>query len=219
MISIGAALVITVVLGVIAVINGQRAEQHAFSLATQVVVAEEQKGIAEEQKEIAEENARLARIRELTAISQQSGVRFDVAMLLGAESFNAIENYQTTDNLLKLALRNPEVLRTISHDGLQSVAISPDGKILASGAMDGSIILRDIASNQPLGDPLREHIAPVWTLAFSPDGKTLVSGSDDGKIILWDVDSRQIIKQQTSNMMISSVAFSPDGKTLATFGE
>lgn len=205
MISIGAALVVTIVLGIIAVINGQQAKQNAFSLATQVVIAEE--------------NAHLARIRELTAISQQSGVRFDVAMLLGAESFNAIENYQTTDNLLKMTLRNPEVLRTISHDGLQSVAISPDGKILASGALDGSIILWDIASNQPHGDPLRENIALVWTLDFSPDGKTLVSGSDAGEIILWDVDSRQIIKENTSNMMIRSVVFSPDGKTLASVGE
>ena len=223
LISIGAALIITLVLGIIAVINGQRAQQNALSLATQVAIAEEQrgiaeeqKGIAEEQKGIAEENAHLAHIRELTAISQQSGIRFDVAMLLGAESFNEIENFQTSNNLFKLNLQYPKVSRIIMHEGVRSVAISPDGKILASGSADGSIMLWDMASVQPLSDLLRGHDSTVWTLDFSPDGKWLVSGSEDQMIILWDVDSGQEIERINTSMDIRNVAFSPDGRTIAS---
>jgi len=216
LISIGAALIITLVLGIIAVINGQRAQQNALSLATQVAIAEEQRGIAEEQKGIAEENAHLAHIRELTAISQQSGIRFDVAMLLGAESFNEIENFQTSNNLFKLDLQYPKVSRIIMHEGVRSVAISPDGKILASGSADGSIMLWDMASIQPLSNVLEGHDSTVWTLDFSPDGKTLVSGSEDQKIILWDVDSGQEVKRTNTSMNIRSVAFSPDGRVIAS---
>jgi WD40 repeat protein len=69
-----------------------------------------------------------------------------------------------------------------------SVAFSSDGKTLASGSADATIILWDMATRQRLGEPLTGHSNWVTNVAFSPDGKTLASGSWDNTIILWDVD-------------------------------
>ena len=78
------------------------------------------------------------------------------------------------------------------------LVFSPDGKILASGSMDGAIRLWDIATGKNLA-VLEGHTYFVRSVAFSPDGKTLVSGSADGTVRLWDVDPAKLKKATSAN--------------------
>jgi WD40 repeat protein len=71
-------------------------------------------------------------------------------------------------------------------DWVNSVAFSPDGRLLASGSYDKTIKLWDVASGREVRT-LSGHTSRVLEVAFSPDGRLLASGSGDETIKLWDI--------------------------------
>ena len=68
-----------------------------------------------------------------------------------------------------------------------SVCWSPDGKYLASGSNDGTVIIWDANSGQRL-KTLQGHSESVNSVSWSPDGKYLASGSGDKTIIIWELN-------------------------------
>jgi Tol biopolymer transport system component len=98
---------------------------------------------------------------------------------------------------------------------IESVAFSPDGKLLAScGEYSRVVELWLVATGQPLG-ALTGHTGGVVFVAFSPDGKRLASGSQDGTVRLWDVTTRRPVQTFEGNFWMLGLAFSPDGSRLA----
>ncbi len=60
--------------------------------------------------------------------------------------------------------------------------------MLASGSSDKTIILWDIATHQPIGQPLNLHNGEVISVSFSNEDKTLVTGSWDDTAIFWSLE-------------------------------
>jgi len=146
--------------------------------------------------------------------------QIDLSLLLALEAFNKSDSPATRGALLAAVTHNP-ALRTFLYseqDQIRSVAISPDGRTLASAGFDNTIILWDLATSQSLGPPLSGHADNIYSLAFSPDGRLLASGSFDDTIILWDLVNHQPAMPPLTGHTdaIWSVDFSPDGDLLAS---
>lgn len=79
----------------------------------------------------------------------------------------------------------PAVTRIAGPRGvLQSVAVSADGRTLATGGADRAVRLWNIAERgrpAPIGEPLSGHRDTVYGVAISPDGRTVADGGGGGR--------------------------------------
>jgi WD40 repeat protein len=125
--------------------------------------------------------------------------------------------------------------------GVVTVGFSPDGRVLASGSADRTVVLWDVTDPaHPDQQATLSHPRPgmgtsrrgsrgraggVRAVAFSPDGRVLASGSADRTVVLWDVTDPAhpdqhatltgIAGSRRAGLRSGAVRFSPDGRLLA----
>jgi WD40 repeat protein len=121
--------------------------------------------------------------------------------------------------LRRLARRDLFVLSDRLSERVAAIALSRDGRTLATGDEDGTIRLRDPETGKVVMS-LRRHELDVERLAFSPDGRRLVSvGIPHGppppgsEVSLWEVKSGQLLArlEGLSDKVVDQVTFDASG--------
>ena len=102
-------------------------------------------------------------------------------------------------------------------DAVSEYSFSPNSKVFASGAKDGTIVLWDTKTGKSLLN-LTGHTKSISALAFAADSKMLASGGEN-EIRLWDVNTGNLTDTFDAVENVKALAFSPDGKTLASGSE
>jgi guanine nucleotide-binding protein subunit beta-2-like 1 protein len=129
------------------------------------------------------------------------------------------------DKLVKvweLSARDPLKNNLVGHTGyLNSVVISPDGSLCASGGKDGVAILWDLHEGRRLYDLKAESV--IHSLAFSPSRFWLCAATTAG-IVIWDLQHKKIIEKlapelpevskKAQQAYCTSIQWSADGSLL-----
>jgi WD40 repeat protein len=121
------------------------------------------------------------------------------------------------DDANRLSLWDPRtssVVGTIDTP-LRSLAVSPDGRTIATAGSGKAVRLWDLATRTHIAD--LDHVDGVLRVVFDPTGDRLVSVDVGGYLFLWDVRSHARITQlnRNKNNRIVNAAFSSDGRFLA----
>jgi WD40 repeat protein len=149
-----------------------------------------------------------------TVVSEAAGLDFPVHKLVnssdgkvlasleantripGAATKQELSQHEPTKNRsTRIRLWDPEKLTCTGelngHDGeVTCIALSSDGRYLASGGIDQVIRIWKVESKSLLLSS-QTTTGAIVCIAFSPNGRILARGTVTGKLLLWDIDSLQ----------------------------
>jgi WD40 repeat protein len=106
-------------------------------------------------------------------------------------------------------------LLTRHSDAAIAVAISPDGKWVASGGYDKMVTITDTATGMKRHE-LVGHTQFVNSVAIAPDGQWLASAGDT--VVLWSADGQKKKTLDGHKFLVKAVAISSDGRWVASAG-
>jgi WD40 repeat protein/tRNA A-37 threonylcarbamoyl transferase component Bud32 len=104
-------------------------------------------------------------------------------------------------------------------NGLLAIALSPDGRLLATGGTDRKARLYEATAHDGL---LREHRAfsgheaDLLRVRFSPDGRQLLSASRDRSTRLWSVEKGLLATFRGHDGFVFDASFRADGAQILT---
>jgi WD40 repeat protein len=138
-----------------------------------------------------------------------------------AETKSILESCGVSERGLEWRILNSMVDRSIAtvnnhKKSVTAISISPDGKLVATGSADSTIMLFDFATRKVV-NTLKGHKGQVSTLDFSPDGRLLASGSTDKSVKLWEASTGNEIAtfMEEFSQGIYQLKFNPTGDQLA----
>jgi WD40 repeat protein len=176
-------------------------------------------GQAERDRRQAREERERARALSLTSGSRLEDTLAPTSLprsvLLAAESVRRAPTPEGVGQLASVASLLRQPLMRLVHEGPEvAVALSPDGRTIATGSSDGNPGIWDIASGKQLAR--MPYGGPVNAIAFSPNGRLVATAGKDGYARIWDAASGKLLTRLEHQGQVIGLAFSPDGKAIAT---
>jgi WD40 repeat protein len=115
-----------------------------------------------------------------------------------------------------LAHRDRAPRRVPGRQPSKSLAISPDGGLVASSTVGGEVRLFDPAKGELTGPHLHGHLNAAYGIAFSADGRRLISAFGGREAVkLWDVGTRQeLLTLGGTGSMLPAARWSADGDVI-----
>jgi WD40 repeat protein len=106
------------------------------------------------------------------------------------------------------------LLRTLTGhgDGVNTVAVTPDGRRAVSASSDRTLKVWDLDTGHERLS-LAGHGGRVTAVAVTPDGRRAVSASSDRTLKVWDLDTgRERLSLTGHSSVVTAVAVMPDGR-------
>jgi WD40 repeat protein len=108
------------------------------------------------------------------------------------------------------------VVQAGHYASVTAVCYSPDGKFIATGSADKTIILWRSSDGKEIRS-FRGSASGIRKLAFNNEGTSILSLGDDGTCIVWDLATGKPIKKiNPDNRKFTCASFSPDGSLIVT---
>ncbi|MBL1108772.1 helix-turn-helix domain-containing protein [Streptomyces sp. 5-8] len=204
-----------------AVRTTRRRRQLIAALSVLLVVAMTAGAIAWSQTRISEHRRQQAVAAQKAALSRQLAARSaallgydpDLASLLAVQAYRISPTAEATSSLYAAAALPVRQRLTGDAGPVEAVAFSPDGRTVAAGGSDGTILRWDTGTGTAR-TPLRTRARGVRTIAYGKAGHLLVAGHTGGTLRLSN-PTRRKVWTVTDHAETGPVAFSPDGRTVA----
>ncbi len=183
----------------------------------------DQRDLAEERRRIADRHLHAFRLRQ--AADELRARRFEEAQQIlrnGRPGPGEDDPREFAWHYLWRESRKEVAVLSERTEQVVMLALSPDGRTLATGDRDGTIRLRDPETGR-VAMTLRGHEWGLSHLAFSPDGRRLASVGLHtlspplrGEALLWEIDSGRLLARLEgfSDRDVDHIAFDARGERL-----
>ena len=211
------AFALAVAFAGVALFLGNQARQNALTAQQHAISAQQNEEQADANAQKAESERRIAISRELAAAAI-SNLDDDPerSILLALQAVSAAQTLEA-ENALHRSVLTSRVRLVLPHDSeVWGVAVSPDGKRIATASQDKYARIWDAVTGQLLLT-LKGHTDGVNDIVFSPDGKRVATAGFDKTARLWDSSTgEELLTLSGHTDAVHHIAFSPDGTRLAT---
>ena len=99
-----------------------------------------------------------------------------------------------------------------------SMALTQDGKFMASGDNDGNLVLWDLHTGKKIKSLIAENKSTINTIDITPDTRYIVFTDSDNLVKLWDTKSNEEVPFKTMGDQVKALTITRNGKYTISAG-